>query len=214
MLHAYFLIDHPKVPEIDLAFGLSATAVNKEENFKKMKDIISGIVDKYGQGKIRYAVINIGKIPESLVLEFSDDFPTDDSLKKYLTEVRLSIDPPFLDKALDAAKRLFDASSRPNSKKVFVIITDKKSNSIPELVTKKAKTLGNTGVSIIPVALGGESNVEELEKTTLKKENVIKVNDSATPKRVAEEIMDKAVQGKKIVASWYCDRENTKFRLE
>ena len=202
------------MPEIDLAFGLSATAVNKEENFKKMKDIISGIVDKYGQGKIRYAVINIGKIPESLVLEFSDDFPTDDSLKKYLTEVRLSIDPPFLDKALDAAKRLFDASSRPNSKKVFVIITDKKSNSIPELVTKKAKTLGNTGVSIIPVALGGESNVEELEKTTLKKENVIKVNDSATPKRVAEEIMDKAVQGKKIVASWYCDRENTKFRLE
>ena len=202
------------MPEIDLAFGLSATAVNKEENFKKMKDIISGIVDKYGQGKIRYAVINIGKIPESLVLEFSDDFPTDDSLKKYLTEVRLSIDPPFLDKALDAAKRLFDASSRPNSKKVFVIITDKKSNSIPELVTKKAKTLGNTGVSIIPVALGGESNVEELEKTTLKKENVIKVNDSATPKRVAEEIMDKAVQGKKIVASWYCVRENTKFRLE
>ena len=68
----FFILDHPKVPDIDLAFGLSATAASKEGNYKKMKDILKDVVSKYGQGKIRYAIINIGKIPESVTLKFSN----------------------------------------------------------------------------------------------------------------------------------------------
>ena len=160
-----------------------------------MKGIIKEVISKYGQGKMRYAVINIGKIPEAVDLNFREEFPSDESLKRYIEKMQMSTDTPYLDKALKKAKLLFEKSGRPNAIKIFVIITDKKSASSSELLSEKAKPLVNDGVRVIPVALGPDSDVDELERITPNKDNVLKFNSSSTPRDITKVIMDKLLQG-------------------
>ena len=53
----------PPVPETELVFVISATAMLSDRNFMKMKDVIKNIITRYGQGQIRYSIITHGTVP-------------------------------------------------------------------------------------------------------------------------------------------------------
>ena len=57
------LLGEPPVPEIDLAFALSATGLDADKTFSLMKDTIKYIVNKYGTDKIHHGLLAFGSVP-------------------------------------------------------------------------------------------------------------------------------------------------------
>lgn len=88
MLPFYFilvrcLLDVPRIPEINLAFAISARAADDEVNFEKMKDILKAIVQTFGSNRIHYSVITFGD-PPITALPFSRRLPSDEDLKRFI----------------------------------------------------------------------------------------------------------------------------------
>lgn len=129
----HFLLPAESIPEIDLAFAVSTTAANADATFARMRETVKHVIDMYGTDKIRYGLLVFGSSTSSKIL-FSDTYP-DKDLKRVLDNVRPTTGDPDIGKALRTAKKLFeDAPSRPNAKKVLVVIVDNKSvNGLEEL---------------------------------------------------------------------------------
>lgn len=82
-LYIFFIFSElPNIPELDIAFALSATAVDGDASFRRMKETIKSMIDQYGTNSIRYGVIVFGRDP-SVELLFSKEFPTDNELKRF-----------------------------------------------------------------------------------------------------------------------------------
>lgn len=82
-LLVFFPLDVPKIPEMNLAFAISARAVDGEVNFEKMKDILKAIVQKFGSNRIHYSVITFGD-PPITELPFNRRLPSDEILKRFI----------------------------------------------------------------------------------------------------------------------------------
>ena len=88
MLPFYFVLvllrlDVPRIPEMNLAFAISARAVDDETNFEKMKDILKAIVQKFGSNRIHYSVITFGDSPIT-ELPFNRRLPSDEDLERFI----------------------------------------------------------------------------------------------------------------------------------
>ena len=68
---------------MNLAFAISAGAVDDVTNFEKMKDIIKTIVHKFGSNRIHYSVITFGD-PPTTALPFTRMLPTDEDLERFI----------------------------------------------------------------------------------------------------------------------------------
>lgn len=68
---------------MNLAFAISARAVDGEVNFEKMKDILKAIVQKFGSNRIHYSVIAFGD-PPITELPFNRQQPSDEILKRFI----------------------------------------------------------------------------------------------------------------------------------
>ncbi len=184
----------PKLQDLDLAFAISANAaLDSAENFRKMKDIIDWVINKYGVGKIQYGVVVFGNTP-SVKVSFTQPF-NDEQLKTIIENTAQNTGGSNLEKALDEVQRLFDSSPRPDAKRVLVLVTDKKSDSSLEDVKTSAESLWRSGIKVIPVAFGQEAAPNEVKVTTPDEDNVIDVQNTNNPDEVAKEIMEKALEG-------------------
>ena len=178
---------------MDLVFALSANALKDSENFQQMKDIIKAMIDQYGKSSIQYAVITFGNVPVTRI-SFNAAFLDDEALKSLVDSVQKS-SGALLDSALAEAKRFFETQGRPYAKKVLVVIADKKSDSSLNDVENQAKFLEEDDIKVIPVALGTESDLHELSKTTPNKENLVDVDEGDNPEDTAQIILLKALRG-------------------
>lgn len=191
----YFsFIDPPAIPEMDVVFALSANALKDQENFRQMKDIIKTMIDRYGTSRIQYAVITFGNIPTTRI-SFNDVASLDDKALKALIDSVQKSSGALLEKALEQAKLLFETQGRPDAKRILVVITDKKSSSSLNDFERQAKSLEDGDIKVIPIALGKESDVPELAKTTPNKENLIDVDEGDDPEITCEVILRKALKG-------------------
>ena len=179
------------MPSLDLAFALSASSIEANENFQKMKNILKSIVEKYGSSKIRYSVIVYGDNP-SVKMRFSDIFTTDKNLMSFLDMIPRTSGLPSLQRVLVQAKRIFDESPRENARKALVIISDKKSGSRPENVREKAHILEEAGIKVIPVAFGNSADITELVLTTADNSSLIITKKADEPRETAEKILKEA----------------------
>jgi hypothetical protein len=103
-------------------------------------------------------------------------------------------------KALEEAKGLFDqASDRPKARKVLVVLMDKKSSNTPSEIIRAARPLEEDRVKVIPVVIGNESDMEELEHVTPEKGNVMKGIKDENPAHLGKRIMVKAFKSKCIL---------------
>ena len=188
------ITDLPKIPYVDLGFAISATATSAGENYLKMKEIMKEIVDKYGLGRVRYTVITFGRNSD-VKIRFNDNFPSEEKLKTFLEAVPRSSGGADLAQALERAKEVFSEDSRPEVKKILVVIIDKKSDSKVEDVRKAATHLDDNDVTVIGVALHDEADLKELGNITTNNRNLIVANSTASPTQLAEEIMSNALKG-------------------
>lgn len=180
--------------KIDLGFAISATALNADDTFKKMKDSIKTIIKKYAVGYLRYAVIVYGT-EAKLVLSFETTFP---ALENWLTTVdrmRIEQGTPALEKALQKAKELFQSSGRSDAKKVLVVIADKSPTGDGKAIEKEAQELDFDDVKVVPVAIGDEIDPKEIEEVSPYIDVLITVPEDVDPTDLAEGVMDKVLKG-------------------
>ena len=179
------------MPKVDLGFAISATGVDAEDTYEKMKDVVKSIVETYGLVSIRYGVISFGKTP-STNIAFSQSFPDKDVLLRMLDLYLTPRGTPDLQKALEEAKTLFDrAPARPDAKKVLAVIMDSKSSSDPDGIAKAAEALNEDEIQVIPVGIGSNIDDKELESITNNKDNVVGAEKDEDMSVVGKEIMEK-----------------------
>jgi Mg-chelatase subunit ChlD len=116
---------------MELVFAISATATDSSRNFKKMQDIMRRVVRQYGMDRIHYSVITFGSAPTTN-LKFNNNIKNDNDLERFIDNIRINGRGADLEKALAKAKELFDEAEtlRSGTKKVLVIITDKRSGTL------------------------------------------------------------------------------------
>lgn len=200
---------------MDLAFAISATASNADRTFKRMKEIMHSIVDKYGSSKIHYGLVVFGASPVNKI-SFGDIYPSDENLKTAIEAAPRVVGSPSLDKLLSEGNKLFSShKNHPKARKVLVIIIDNKSGDSPSVIQSKAKNLIDRGVLVIPVAIGNNADPKQLEKTTDDKGNVIKEEkDGDDPDELGEKIMEKILKGiqiKRIIIHSKSEETNNSF---
>ena len=185
-------VDLPIIPEVDLAFAISANAAQSEANFQKMKAVIDEIVEMFGQERIHYSLIVFGSVPD-VKIQFNDNLPTDELLKTLQSVKRAS--GSALAPTLQKAEEIFNKYSRPGVRKVLVVITDTKSDSDENELRGNASLLEQAKIKVIPVGLGSETDGAELETLTPRKKDVVTKPDTSPSKILVKVIMTKVIEG-------------------
>lgn len=78
-----------------------------------------------------------------------------------------------------------------------MIITDKASGHSNAAIKRQAKPLEDKKVLVIPVAVGNEASVPELEQTTPNNKNIIQKPRDLDPGKTGRDIMDLIEKGTK-----------------
>ena len=183
---------------IDLGFAIAATGAQADKNFQKMKDILTAIVDGYGNEDIHYAGVVFGRTTRRR-LSFNDEFSKPEDVKTFISSFPRISGGPDLSKALEEGRKLFGVGegARPDAKQVFLLVTDKKSTSLSEDVAEAAKLFTDSNIHVIAVALGSEADSKELEKATPTTRDVIAALEQHTPEFLAQRIVNLALEGEK-----------------
>ena len=193
-----FLERVPKISKVDLAFAITATSSTAEESFGKMKETINDILNQLGQRHVKYGLIVFGT-SAAIKVNFKDNFTKDDDLRKFINSVPRSRGRPDFAKALREAKNLFDDSGRPEAKKVLILITDAKSSNSMEDIKTASVSLEASVIRVISIAVGDESDSEELEAITpLNKDLLVSDEDELSP-QLAKKIMNRLVKGSLLI---------------
>ena len=191
-----FISETASIPLLDLGFAISASAQDAAKTFKLMKEAISSIAERYKTSNIRYALLTFGDTVNREV-NFTQELPGLEALQMALEKVSQPSGEPDLEAALLDARMMFkEAPSRPGAKKVLVVIMDKRSISSAKEVTESAKLLEDNSIKVVPVAVGSDTSLPELEKTTTNKKFTVTVGVDEDPERLGEEIMRKALKSK------------------
>ena len=177
-------------------FAVSTASVDSTAIFNNFKNTLKNIIEKYGTGKVRYAIIPFGTQATTAVA-FTKDPPSQDLLKQQIDTMVPSVGDPDVKKALEEAKNLFGiAPERPKAKKVLVILTDKKSVNVLSALKMAAKPLEENKIKIVPVAIGNEASKKELLSLTTNEGYLVKSSSEDRPNHLAQKIMEKVIMGK------------------
>lgn len=188
------------MPDIDLAFALSATSANSNESYALMRNTIKQLIDKYGVEKIHYSVIVYG---DSFirVVNFNNTFPPSASDLKAAIDAQPPLSgPPVLENPLQEAVRVFNETEvRPNAKKVLVVMADENSGADPNSLSAAVKPVEDLGVLVLSVVVGSGVDRNELSVISPNPKDVISAGLNGNPAIVAEHIMDRILRRKILV---------------
>jgi len=190
---------------MDLVFAISTISPQAAVNFAKIKEVIQDLIDRYGVQRVYYSIILFGRDP-SVRIRFTQQL-SEESLKNAVESLPRPSGGSSLQAALEKAREVFDEGSRPDSKKVLVVILDQKSESTTAGVKDAASKLEDDGIMVIPVAFGSRADTDEAEATTPNKANFVPINDTALPTECAEEI------SQRITDSEYENKLQTRMKI-
>ena len=163
-----------------------------------MQDSIKSIIDTYGATNLRYSVMTFGD-SSKILAPFGERSP--DEITTIIESVMPSSGTPDLENALVEARKLFDgAGTRPDAKKILVVIIDSRSGNEKVDIIEAAKPLISSGCWIVPVAVAVEDEgiIEECGFLTPLKNTTVEVPKTGNPDEIAKEITAKIKEGKYI----------------
>ena len=186
-------------PEIDLCFAISATAANASNTFNLMKETINDVISSYGINKIRYSVVIFGEQARQVV-GFDSSITDPAELEEYIRSQSPIRGSPAIDKALGKALESFkDSVTRPNARKVLVVITDNESGLEAGDIVAEVKPLEERKVRVIAVAVGDAADQQELESVASDNRDVLTVPTSVEPNTLSKDIIVLVLTGKPIL---------------
>lgn len=106
-----------------MILAVSATASNVAQTLRTMKDTLKYVLNVYGVGSIRYAMLSFGT--DATVMErFNRKDPSAEYLLQLVQSLPASQGLPVFERALSAAKNIFEgANVRPNAMKVITSVS-------------------------------------------------------------------------------------------
>lgn len=189
----FFIEDTRDVPEMDIAFALSAAAVDADDIFENMKATLDTIIKYYGIGKMRYAVMTFGST-SSVIVNFGDGSKKDD-LRTTVQQLSRPAGDPNITDVLQEAESLFEnAPPRPVDRKVLVIFIDKKSVNSLDDIEEATKPLFEKNITIIPAVVGSAVDMVEIEVLP-ENRNEIAICPVPKPETWPGILIDKATKG-------------------
>ena len=90
----------------------------------------------------------------------------------------------------------FTSNGRPNARRILVVISDNRSTSNLKNVTDEARDLEMEDTRVIPVAMGGDADLYELQKITPWIDDIVETEKDDNPFRIAEKILMNGLKGK------------------
>lgn len=184
----------PVVPEIDLVIAVNTFSSNADNVFQKIKETITSLIDTYGAKGIHFTIF--AATSDDTIIYF-ENYTTSEQLKRMITSLDRQLGGFTLDEALRIARKVFKSSSaRESAQKVFVLIADKKSTSSPTDVAHEVKALEDMDVTVIPVGIGGEVDIKELQELTPNISDVINTSVIDDVEKFREDIMLKILKGR------------------
>lgn len=183
-----------QVQDVDVVFAISATASDAQQTFSVMKDVMKTIFEKHGVERMRLAIIVFGDAV-SVRLSFDEEVTELEELKERIDNLPRNTGTPDLNAALVEGNSLL-AEARPNAKKVLVIISDDTSDSKPWEIRANARELEEEEIEVVPVGMGNEVDLKQLEHTTPHKDNLITAEKEDDTDDLADEILEKILRSK------------------
>lgn len=166
---------------------------NADDVFQKIKETITSFIDTYGTKGIHFTIL-AGTTDDTII--YFENYTTSEQLKSMITSLDRQLGGLALDEALTIARKVFkSASARESAQKVFVLIADKKSTSSLSDVVPEVKALEEMDVTVIPVGIGGEVDIKELQELTPNISDVINTSAIDDVEQFREEIMLKILKG-------------------
>ena len=162
---------------MDICFAMSTFDSDADGTFKKIQEAVTSIIEKYkGYDQIHYSILPFGADPRS-VTGFGEQFDSLDQMMEYVMSIPRPPGRPDVVKALERAEELFDsAPPRPRAKKFLVVFVGSKTGNDLEMLKKAARPLEDKMIKVISVAVGPESDPNELMKIVPNKGNLIKAD--------------------------------------
>ena len=186
------------MPNIDLAFAISATSANSNQSYDLMKNTIKQFIDQYGVDKIHYS-LNVYGDAIVRVVNFNHTFPPSASDLKATIDAQPAISGgPYLKGALQEAFKVFnETEGRPDAKKVLVVMTDKNSGADSDSLSTAVKPVEDLGVLVLSVRAGNALDRTELSVISPNPLDVISPALGENPNVVADRIMERILRRKR-----------------
>ena len=180
---------------MDLAFVISTTTANFDDNMKRTKAIIKEVVKQYGMNKVLYSLATLDDKLD-IAVKFNQKVGSNSEFMGYVDSVPSKIGGSDLAKILEEAQTIFteDNGGRVTAKKVLVVIIDGKSSSRVNDIEDAVRVVEDVGIRVIPVGID-QAEKAELETLTLVEEDVLMPSKDESPEDTAKEIMDRALNG-------------------
>lgn len=126
---------------------------------------------------------------------------TKDSLLSLINGAQLATGSPDLVNALETTKQLFFqliGGARPDSRKIIVVMIDKKSVNSGSAIEKIVGEYEDSKVRFVTVVIGNEADPDELVPLTpdKDKEDIVPTDKDGVPRTVGKEIMAAIAKGK------------------
>lgn len=194
----YFILGTTRFPRLDISFVVSTTTVDADDNLKLIKSTIESIIEQYGVKKHLYSMVVFGQ-NANVILPFQKT--TQDSLLFLIKGAQPPRGSPDLVRALETTKQLFflpGGGARPDSRKIVVVMIDRKSTNSGSAIEKIVGELEDGKVRFVTVVIGNEANPDELIPLTpdKDKEELVPTDKDGDPKTVGRKIMAIIALGK------------------
>lgn len=191
----FLFVSDPNIPNIDLAFAISATSANSNQSYDLMKNTIKQFIDQYGVDKIHYSLIVYGN-STARVVNFNHTFPPSASDLRSAIDAQPAISGgPYLEDALQEAFDVFnETEGRPDAKKVLVVMTDENSGADSNSLSTAVKPVEDLGVLVLSVGVGNAVGGSELSVISPNPLDVISPALGASPSGLANDIMERILR--------------------
>lgn len=191
----FLFVSDPNIPNIDLAFAISATSASSNRSYDLMKNTIKQFIDQYGVDKIHYSLIVYGHSTVRVV-NFNHTFPPSASDLRSAIDAQPAISGgPYLEDALQEAFDVFnETEGRPDAKKVLVVMTDENSGADSNSLSTAVKPVEDLGVLVLSVGVGNAVGGSELSVISPNPLDVISPALGASPSGLANDIMERILR--------------------
>lgn len=198
MISRLFVSGTTRFPRLDISFVVSTTAVDSDGNFKLIKSTMESIIEHYGVKKHLYSMVVFGQ-NANIILPFQKT--TKDSLLSLIKGAQLASGSPDLVNALETTKKLFfqlSGGARPDSRKIVVVMIDKKSVNSGSAIEKIVGEYDDGKVRFVTVVIGNEADPDELIPLTPDKDkkDIVPTDKDDDPRTVEKKIMVAIAKGK------------------
>ena len=97
--------------------------------------------------------------------------------------------------AVEASWDMFLNQARDDTKKVLVIVSDKKSDNTDKELKDAVKMLEEDQITIVPVALGNEADTSQFSKMTDDEDNLVVANTTDDTSEIKDKIVEAVFKG-------------------